>query len=354
MARTMLRRVKVQVAVSKLDATVSLTRDIRVVRHHQDGVASVVQFAKNLDDDCFVGFVEIASGLVGENDLRLINQRARDGHALLLAAGELRGEMRQAVAKAYALQRFFSLLFVGDAMEIRHEVELLEDEADFLRAVTHQPVFAEFRKIDAVNDHMAGGERVQAAENIDERGFSRTGGAHERDPFAGVHIEADAAERTQRAVLLDQVFDDHLLRRDLRRRWSEGTHASPLKTDAGRMLASRRSGYALKMATIIVSATATGYTISRGRAATPKTALPNPIHRKIPTAPPIIPPARPSNAASARKSRSTRRTDPPMAFIKPTSFFRSIATLVIAAITHSPVSTSTIATVAVNNPLMRL
>src|ERR1700694_2812005 len=50
------------------------------------------------------------------------------------------------------------------------------------------------------------------------------------------------------------------------------------------MLASRRSGYALKMATMIVSATATGYTISRGRAATPKTALPNPIDRKIPTA----------------------------------------------------------------------
>ena len=42
-----------------------------------------------------------------------------------------------------------------------------------------------------------------------------------------------------------------------------------------------------------------------------------------------------------------------MAFIKPTSFFRSIATFVIAAITHSPVSTSTIATVAVSNPLMR-
>jgi len=36
------------------------------------------------------------------------------------------------------------------------------------------------------------------------------------------------------------------------------------------MLASRRSGYALRIATMIVNATATGYTISRGRAATPK------------------------------------------------------------------------------------
>src|SRR6267143_497539 len=167
MAWTMLRRVKVQVAVSKLDAAVGLTRDVRVVRHHQDGVSGVVQFAENLDDDGFVGFVEIAGWLIGENDLRLIDQRARNRNALLLAAGELRGEMRQAVTEAHALQRFFSLLLVGDAMEIlrehyifkrreiRHQMKLLEDKADFFRAVTHQLVFAEFRKIDAVNNDMS-------------------------------------------------------------------------------------------------------------------------------------------------------------------------------------------------------
>src|SRR5713226_7236967 len=160
MARTMLRRVEVQVAVSKLDAAVSLARDVRVVRHHQDGVAGIVQFAENLDDDRFVGFVEVAGRLVGKNNLRLVDQRARDGYALLLTARKLRGEMRQTVAKAHALQRFFSLLFVRDAMEIlcehhvfhrrkvRHAMELLEDEADFFRAVTYQLAFAEFRKID--------------------------------------------------------------------------------------------------------------------------------------------------------------------------------------------------------------
>src|ERR1700704_5933023 len=50
MARTVLRRVEVQMAVSKLDAAIGLARDVRVVRHHQDGVPGVVQFAKNLDD----------------------------------------------------------------------------------------------------------------------------------------------------------------------------------------------------------------------------------------------------------------------------------------------------------------
>src|SRR6266436_853037 len=200
---------------------------------------------------------------------------------------------------------------------------------------------------------MACCERVQPAENIDQRGFPRAGGAHERDPFAGVHAETDAAERAQGAVLLDQIFDHHLLRRNQRRRCNDGTHASPRKTDAGRMLASRRSGYALRIATTIVNATVTGYTISRGCAATPKTCLPSQMERKMPAPAPIRPPAKPSSAASARKRRNTRRVAPPMAFIKPTSFLRSIATLVIAAITQSAVSTRTVPIVKFRTPEMR-
>src|SRR5438309_1980275 len=233
-------------------------------------------------------------------------------------------------------------------------MKLLEDEAHFFRAVSDQLVLAKFRKVDAVDDNVSGSERVQPAKNVDQRGLPGAGGAHERNPFAGIHVEAHSAKRAERAVLLDQVFDDHLLRRRSRRRCQERTHASPLKTDAGRMLASRRSGNALRIATITVSATAIGYTINRGRAATPKTALPKPIERKIPAAAPRMPPPSPSRAASARKSRSTRRIDPPIAFINPTSIFRSIATLVIAAITQSPVSSNTIATVAVSSPLIRL
>src|SRR5690242_1761397 len=189
---------------------------------------------------------------------------------------------------------------------------------------------------------MSRSERIQPAKNVYERRFSGARRTHERNPLPLIYIEAHPAKRAHRAVLLDKVFDDHLLRRDSRRRCHEGTHASPLKTEAGRMPASLRSGNALRIATITVSATDTGYTINRGRAATPKTALPKPIDRKIPAAAPIIPPASPSRAASARNSRSTRRMEPPMAFIKPTSIFRSIATLVIAAITHSPVSSNTI------------
>ena len=50
--------------------------------------------------------IEIAGRLVGQQDARRIGDRARDGDALLLAAGELRRPVRQAVAQAEIGQKF--------------------------------------------------------------------------------------------------------------------------------------------------------------------------------------------------------------------------------------------------------
>src|SRR5580693_4132052 len=98
MIRPMLRAVVVQMAVLKLDTAVGPAGDVGIVRNHQYGVTCAVQLAEDLHDDSFVGFVEIAGGLVGEDQLWLIDQGSSDSDALLLAAGELRGEMRQAIA----------------------------------------------------------------------------------------------------------------------------------------------------------------------------------------------------------------------------------------------------------------
>ena len=63
------------------------------VRDHQDRVTFLMQLAEKIEHDLFVHFVEIAGGLVRQNQLGVIDQRARDRHALLLAAGKLQGEM---------------------------------------------------------------------------------------------------------------------------------------------------------------------------------------------------------------------------------------------------------------------
>jgi len=73
MARAMQGGVKMKVAVSEFDTPVGLARDVRVVRDHQDGVPRVVQLAKDLHNNGFVGFIEIAGRLVGEDQFRLVD-----------------------------------------------------------------------------------------------------------------------------------------------------------------------------------------------------------------------------------------------------------------------------------------
>src|SRR5882672_1527026 len=101
----------------------------------------------------------------------------------------------------------------------------------------------------AIDGDAAGGGGVQAAENIDERGFAGTGRAHKGDPFAGRDVETDSVECAKGTVFLDEIVEDdlrRLLRRWLQRGgWSDerlSGHASPRKMVAGRTLARRRNG----------------------------------------------------------------------------------------------------------------
>ena len=79
-------------AVVQFDAAVSQAGDDGVVRHHDDGASLLMEFAQQAQDDLFVNGVEVARGLVGKNDLGIVDQGARDADALLLATGKLRRE----------------------------------------------------------------------------------------------------------------------------------------------------------------------------------------------------------------------------------------------------------------------
>ena len=106
--------------------------------------------------------VERSGGLVGEHDLGPGDERPGDRDALLLAAGELRGTVAQALvepdprgdlahlraprAAAVEAQRQADVL--GDRQR-RHQVEGLEDEADALAPQDRQPPLAEPGEVDA-------------------------------------------------------------------------------------------------------------------------------------------------------------------------------------------------------------
>ncbi len=93
--------------------------------------------------------IEVAGGFVGQDNGGPRNQRAGDGHALLLPTGKFRRAMIGSRAQAYdrqCLPRPLATLQrrrpavderefdVGKGCHARQEVEALKDEADFLIA----------------------------------------------------------------------------------------------------------------------------------------------------------------------------------------------------------------------------
>ena len=63
---------------------------LRIVRHHDDRLADfAVETLEQLQDLLGRRAIEVAGGLVGDDQRRIADQRAGDRDALLLAAGEL-------------------------------------------------------------------------------------------------------------------------------------------------------------------------------------------------------------------------------------------------------------------------
>jgi hypothetical protein len=79
--------------------------DVALVRDQHDRHALAIQLGEQ-PHDLFAGVrVERPGRLVGQDHLRLVHERAGDGHPLLLAAGEFRRRVLDALAEAHALQR---------------------------------------------------------------------------------------------------------------------------------------------------------------------------------------------------------------------------------------------------------
>ena len=167
--------------VAKDDAPPRPGGDVALVRDHDDGQALRVQLAEQPHD--FLGGlrVERASGLVGQDQRRLVDQRARDRHALLLPARQLGRRVRGALAQSDTLQRrlrAFAPLGRFDAgidhrqrhvvqrAGARQQVELLEDEADAPVADRCQRVAVQAIDLLAGQVQRARARPVKAAEDV--------------------------------------------------------------------------------------------------------------------------------------------------------------------------------------------
>jgi hypothetical protein len=177
---------------------------------HGDAVLAV-EALEDLHDLDAGAAVEVAGGLVGQDELRVVDQRARDRHPLLLAAGELvrrvvralpeahgleerhrlRVPLRRAVAAAVVQERQLHVLERGRAGE---QAEVLEDEADLLVAQLGSAVAVEAGHVLAGQEVLAGGGAVEEPEDVHERRLAGARRADHREERALGDLEVEAAQ----------------------------------------------------------------------------------------------------------------------------------------------------------------
>jgi len=170
-------------AIAHGDLAVARLGQNRIVRNHDDGVALVVEVVQHLHDLTAGGGVEVAGGLVGKDNVRLVDQCPGDGDALALTAGKLGRLMFEPVAETELggifARRFDLGLAVDTGIDQRHgdilddgqlreQVKLLKDESDAVVAQVGQGLVIEVGGFDIVDQEAAVGGIVETAEHVHE------------------------------------------------------------------------------------------------------------------------------------------------------------------------------------------
>ncbi len=173
--------------------------------------------------------IEIAGGLVGQEDRGIEGERAGDGYALTLAAGKLVGEVVEALSQLDELEQGAGALVdllafepleverqghIFEAGEARQEIEKLEDEADFVAAEAGEVIVRKCCDRLAVDADLTGGGPVETADEVEEGRFAGAGGADDGDHLAPFDVEIDGIEGHYFAFAVEMFGDagegDHL------------------------------------------------------------------------------------------------------------------------------------------------
>jgi len=180
-----------QLPTRHLVGAASSAGDVEVVRHDQEAKALLTpQAIEQYDDFGFARLVEVAGRLVGEKQLRRIDQRTGDGDPPLLAARQHGREGVQAIGQAdigkkpagasvgrFGIERLGKQRGQGDIVqgaEIGQEARELEDEADLACAESGKLVLARRPDVGTVQRHLALAGPRQRAQHGQQGRFART------------------------------------------------------------------------------------------------------------------------------------------------------------------------------------
>jgi hypothetical protein len=164
-------------------------------------------FKQTIDDEAAGCGIEIAGGLVGEQQLGAGNKRAGNRDALLFTARELRRIMAETlrepnrtetlrrccerVATATQLQWQCDVLERGHR---RDQMKRLKHNPDAIAAQTRQPILVEAPEVLRVDPYSAGGRSFEPAEHHQQARFPRARGTDQSNGFASLDLKRDTAQ----------------------------------------------------------------------------------------------------------------------------------------------------------------
>jgi N-methylhydantoinase A len=217
--------------VAQRDHARATLRHVDIVSHDQYGRAEpLVQIPYQRQYFRTRVCVQITGRLIRQQDRRINGERASNGAALAFAAGKLVGQMVEARAKANQVEQFFRSLVnllrrpasqvqgnraVLQASQRRQQVEELKDEPDFVAAQARQFIVGEPAQPAAIDLDFSRCGRIEAANEIQQRGFPGTRWPHNGHHLASADRQIDVFERRNPPLSLEDFADvreiNHLL-----------------------------------------------------------------------------------------------------------------------------------------------
>jgi hypothetical protein len=187
--------------------------ELFVVRYDHEGLTELLaQVEEELVQFTGVRRIEVAAGLIGQDHVRRVEERARHGHALLFTTAELCGlvllalDHTQPREKVMRACRAIPAATAGDQAghhhvlqrgEFRQQVVELEHEADVLVTEGAQRAASQAHYVRAGNGQCTGVRPLQGAEDLQQRGLAGPAGAHNAHHFALGHRQVHALQHVQ-------------------------------------------------------------------------------------------------------------------------------------------------------------
>ena len=197
---------------------VGIARHLRVVRDDDKRSAALAHAVSHeLERPCAGLYVQVAGGFVGEDYLRVADQRARDAYALLFAARHLVGRVVHSVNQTHRLNHLAGAavpdLFGHAAVCQRHcdvlqrvirreQVVRLEHESDVTQSEVDQFVLAHALDMAAEYYYLAARGVVKSRQHVKQRTFARTRAADYRAELARHYVERHVLQRVGAACAL--------------------------------------------------------------------------------------------------------------------------------------------------------